>query len=126
MSIFLYMIAMTQLLRKLSEAALTGFTEEKRIPVDFIKNFSVDIPPIYEQKVVLKQLSEVIHKLDVQLEYCNKTISAPEELRPHLISDIVIKEFYVCGIKIPNFEYYIEETDSSNDADKKQRRKNNV
>lgn len=114
---YLYMITMTQPFRKLGEEVMTGSAGQKRVPIEFIKGFSVGIPPIKEQTRLLSLLNDITMRIDSQMESYNKSIISLQELRTRLISDVITGQINVRDVEIPDFEYTPETDEVGGDAD---------
>ena len=112
---YLYMITMTQPFRKLGEEIMTGSAGQKRISADYIKNFTLGIPSIEEQQLILDGISERITRVDVAIEAENNQISILEELKTRIISDVVTGAVNVSNELIPDFEIVDETDDASED-----------
>lgn len=50
---YLYFITMTKLFRILGEGQMTGSAGQKRVPADFIRDFTIGLPPIDEQQEIV-------------------------------------------------------------------------
>lgn len=117
---YLYMITMTQPFRKLGEEVMTGSAGQKRVPIEFIKGFSVGIPPINEQTRLLSLLNDITMRIDSQMESYNKSIISLQELRTRLISDVITGQIDVRDVEIPDFEYSPETDDNGEDVDEEE------
>lgn len=114
---YLYLITMTQPFRKLGEEVMSGSAGQKRVPVEFIKNFTLGIPPVEEQKEIIKELDGKLHDIDNLIEKEKETITALHELKSRLISDVVTGQIDVRDVEVPEFEYIEEIEDSSEDGE---------
>lgn len=112
---FLYMITMTRPFRKKGEEVMTGSAGQKRVPLDFVKNFPAVIPPIDVQRELLQYLDKALKRIDEKANLFIREIDILQELRTRLISDVVTGQVDVRGIEIPNFEY-TEDVDTEDDA----------
>jgi type I restriction enzyme S subunit len=61
---FLYYITASELFRKLGEAGMTGAAGQKRVPEDFVRDFRVPVPPIYQQRAIADYLDRETARLD--------------------------------------------------------------
>lgn len=105
---YLYLITMTQPFRKLGEKVMSGSAGQKRVPVEFIKNFALGIPSVKEQKKIIKNLEEKLHNIDNLIEKEKAKIDTVHELKNRLISDIVTGKLDVRNVEIPEYEYMEE------------------
>lgn len=112
---YLYLITMTQPFRKLGEEVMSGSAGQKRVPVEFIKNFTLGVPSAEEQWKIIEELDEKLHNIDELIEKEKKTIDTLHELRNKLISDVVTGQIDVRDVEVPEFEYVEEIEDSSNE-----------
>ncbi len=102
--------------RKLGEEVMSGSAGQKRVPVDFIKSFTLGVPSVEEQWEIIKELDGKLHDIDELIEKEKETIDTLHELRNRLISDIVTGQIDVRDIEVPEFEY-VEEIEDSSDED---------
>lgn len=105
---YLYLITMTQPFRKLGEKVMSGSAGQKRVPLEFIKNFALGIPSVKEQKQIIKNLEEKLHNIDNLIEKEKAKIDTVHELKNRLISDIVTGKLDVRNVEIPEYEYMEE------------------
>jgi len=100
---FLYMITMTRLFRKKGEEVMTGSAGQKRVPLDFVKNFPAGIPPIDVQRELLQYLDKALKRIDEQTNLFIREINILQELRTRLITDVVTGQVDVRDIEVPDF-----------------------
>lgn len=112
---YLYLITMTQPFRKLGEEVMSGSAGQKRVPVEFIKNFTLGIPSVKEQEEIIMELESKLHDIDMLIAKEKETIDTLHELRNKLVSDVVTGQVDVRDIEVPEFEYVEEIEDSSED-----------
>jgi type I restriction enzyme S subunit len=108
LSKYLYMITMTQPFRKLGEEVMTGSAGQKRVSVNYIKNFTLGIPSIEEQKEILAEIDTRLVKIDKSIEIERQEIGLLQELKVKIISDVVTGKIDVRGIQIPEYEFVAE------------------
>ena len=108
---YLYMITMTRLFRKRGEEAMTGSAGQKRVSTNYIKNFTLGIPKIEEQKNILLKIEEKIKQIDNLTKIELKSINDLKELKARIVADAVTGKIDVRNIKIPEYEF-VEETDN--------------
>lgn len=117
LSRFLYMITMTRPFRMLGEQVMTGSAGQKRIPSSFVKNFTVGIPTIEEQKEILEEIDSRLSAIDDIINIEKQEIYGLQELKNTLICDVVTGKIDVRGIEIPEYEFIAEEADSDSEAE---------
>lgn len=86
---YLYFITYSHPFRKIGEALMEGAAGQKRIPEDFIKNFTIGIPSIEEQINIISEIkskSEIIQTLVNKIRLQSQKL---QEFRQVLISNIV-------------------------------------
>jgi len=108
---YLYLITMTRPFRVLGEKVMTGSAGQKRVSPEYIKNFTIGIPPLDEQNNILEEIDRRVSRIDEQIRCENESISVLFELRTRLISDVVTGQIDVRGIEVPDFDI-VEEIDS--------------
>lgn len=112
---YLYMITMTRPFRKLGEKVMTGSAGQKRIPVSFIKNFSLGVPSTNEQEEILQWLNDMLLAIDKMIVAEKQYIDILHELRTRLIYDVVTGQIDVRNIAIPDFEL-VDEIDADEES----------
>ena len=117
LSKYLYMITMTRPFRMLGEEVMTGSAGQKRVPVSFIKSFTLGIPSIEEQGQILRTIDEKLSLIDKAIETESKRILLLQELKERIISDVVTGKIDVRDISIPEYEYVDEDVDSGPDSE---------
>ena len=80
------------------------------LSIDKMKDIPFIIPPSNEQAEIVSRIKKEIAKTQEAISGVEKQISALEELRTRLISDVVTGQIDVRNIKVPDFEYVNEET----------------
>jgi type I restriction enzyme, S subunit len=116
LSKYLYMITMTRPFRKLGEKVMTGSAGQKRISAEYIKNFTLGIPPIDEQYLILDEIELKLKKLDKLIETDKQNIKCLHELKSRIIFNTVTGKIDVRGIEVPDFEY-VEETEDISESE---------
>jgi type I restriction enzyme S subunit len=77
--------------RKLGEAAMYGAGGQKRVPDDFVRDFSVAFPPIGEQNAIATFLDRETAKIDALVAEQENLIALLKEKRQAVISHAVTK-----------------------------------
>lgn len=91
-----------------------------RLYTDDFNSIVIPLPPMEDQKRIVKTLSEIHSKytaLKAALENQNEKL---QELRTRLISDVVTGQIDVRDIKVPEFEYTPDADSSDVDAEENQ------
>jgi len=117
LSRYLYMITMTRPFRKLGEEVMTGSAGQKRVSANYIKNFTLGIPSIEEQKCILVEIDKRLAQIDKTIEIECKSINNLQELKVRIISDTVTGVIDVRKVDIPKYEYVEDQLDEETDGD---------
>lgn len=80
------------------------------LSIDKMKDIPFIIPSSIEQAEIVSRIKKETVKTQEAISGVEKQISALEELRTRLISDVVTGQIDVRDIKVPDFEYVNEET----------------
>lgn len=105
LSKYLYMITMTRPFRKLGEEVMTGSAGQKRVSINYIKNFTLGIPSIEEQESILSEIDARLKQIDKAIEIEHENINDLQELKARIISDAVTGRIDVRTVEIPEYEY---------------------
>lgn len=111
LSKYLYMITMTRPFRKLGEEVMTGSAGQKRVSVNYIKNFTLGIPDVEEQKYILVEIERRLAQVDKAIEIERENIKNLQELKARIISDTVTGKVDVRAEEIPEFEFAEDQSD---------------
>lgn len=117
LSKYLYMITMTRPFRKLGEEVMTGSAGQKRVSVNYIKNFTLGIPDVEEQKSILAEISRRLSQIDRAIEIERENIKNLQELKARIISNTVTGTIDVRTVDIPEYEYIEDQLDEEADGD---------
>lgn len=115
LSEYLYMITMTRPFRKLGEEIMTGSAGQKRVSVNYIKNFTLGIPDIEEQETILAEIDQRLTQIDKAIEIERENIKNLQELKARIISDAVTGKLDVRAVEIPEYEYVADQTEDDSD-----------
>ncbi len=86
---YIYYITKSDIFMKLGEALMHGAAGQKRVPSEFIENFTIAIPNINKHIEIVKYIDNKISKIDIQINQNNEQIKQLKEYRTTLISDVV-------------------------------------
>jgi type I restriction enzyme, S subunit len=86
---FLEKILSLKSFRRLGADAMTGAAGQQRVPLDFVKNFRIALPPLDEQDRILERLKSATHEQDTAIERIRSEIALIHEYRDRLIADAV-------------------------------------
>lgn len=117
LSKYLYMITMTRPFRKLGEEVMTGSAGQKRVSVNYIKNFTLGIPNVEEQKFILAEIQQRLDQIDKAIEIERENIKNLQELKARIISDAVTGKIDVRSVDIPEYEYVEDQSDEEADEE---------
>lgn len=117
LSKYLYMITMTRPFRKLGEEVMTGSAGQKRVSVNYIKNFKLGIPSVEEQKSILAEIERRLVQIDKAIEIEQGNIKNLQELKARIISDAVTGKIDVRSVEIPEYEYIEDQSDEETDEE---------
>ena len=92
---------------------MTGTAGQKRVPADYIKNFTLAIPSIGKQKEIIEKLELKFSEIDSLIKVEEEKIETLHELKNRLISDTVTGQIDVRDVEIPDFEFEDESVDTS-------------
>ncbi|MBI1918343.1 MAG: hypothetical protein HYS12_26935 [Planctomycetes bacterium] len=68
---------------------MTGAAGQQRVPIDFIANYPVALPPLDEQRAILAHIEQVKVTFDESIKRAETEIELIREYRTRLISDVV-------------------------------------
>ena len=113
---FLYYITMLAVFRKKGAEVMTGSAGQKRVPTNFVAEFSIGIPNIKEQQNIVifldqkcveinSAIKRIKTKIDLILEYRNTIISAAAtgqiDLRKVIVESVASDDFPLDAIDEP-------------------------
>ncbi len=84
---YLYRVTRLAEFRRLGTDEMTGAAGQQRVPVEFIANFSIPLPPLPEQTVIVEYLDAQTAKIDVAMAATRREIELLREYRERLIAD---------------------------------------
>ena len=116
---YLYFITMTKLFRILGEGQMTGSAGQKRVPADFIKNFTIGLPPIDEQQEIVDYIRSEKGRIDRLIATKHEQLKALKEFKASVVSDAVTGKIDVRNVTIPEYEHVddIVDDDSENNEE---------
>ena len=94
---FLASLLSLKTFRVLGADAMTGAAGQQRVPLDFVKNFCIALPPLEEQDQILLALRTSTHEQNIAIERVKQEISLICEYRDRLIADVVTGQIDVRG-----------------------------
>lgn len=101
---YLYYITRTSQFRLLGAEVMTGSAGQKRIPTNFISQFTLGISDIIEQQEIIDYIQEKTSTIDKTISVTQKEIELVNEYKASLISEVVTGQVDVRNIIVPNFE----------------------
>jgi type I restriction enzyme S subunit len=94
---FLAKLLSLKTFRILGADAMTGAAGQQRVPLDFVKNFRIALPPLTEQDHILTALQTATAQQDAAIERIRSEIALVREYRDRLIADVVTGQMDVRG-----------------------------
>lgn len=94
---FLAKLLSLRTFRALGADAMTGAAGQQRVPLGFVKNFEIALPPLDEQDQILDELQTATAEQDVAIEKIRSEIALIREYRDRLIADVVTGQVDVRG-----------------------------
>lgn len=94
---FLAKLLSLRTFRALGADAMTGAAGQQRVPLGFVKNFEIALPPLDEQDRILGTLQAATEEQDAAIERIRSEIALIREYRDRLISDVVTGQVDVRG-----------------------------
>ena len=86
---FLYLIVNSHSFLKTGEALMTGSAGQKRVPSSFMANFQAALPPLEEQKTIVKHIHNELEKIKIAICLQKKQIKKLKEYKTILINNAV-------------------------------------
>lgn len=87
------------------------------LQMDKMKEIPFIVPPAEEQVKIVSFIKEAQRKYEKALAVLAKEIEALEEMKTHLISDVVTGKIDVRDVEIPDYEFIDEDSDSDSEND---------
>lgn len=94
---FLAKLLSLKTFRVLGADAMTGAAGQQRVPLGFVKNFWIALPPLDEQDRILDTLHTATAEQDTAIERIRSEIALIREYRDRLITDVVTGQVDVRG-----------------------------
>lgn len=88
-SAYLYRVTTLSEFRRLGADEMTGAAGQQRVPVEFIANFPIPIPPLPEQTAIVEYFDAQTAKIDAAIAADLRFIELMQEFRTRLIADVV-------------------------------------
>lgn len=101
---YLYYVTQMSWFRLFGAEIMTGSAGQKRVPSDFISNFTLGIPNIDVQKSIVYFLENYIAATDVTISKIQVELTLITEYRTSLISSVVTGKIDVRDVIVPDFE----------------------
>lgn len=86
---FLHFLFVSNVFRDIGESHMYGAGGQKRVPDDFVRNFSTGFPPVSEQIAIAAYLDAELEKFDTLTAEAQRAIDLLQERRAALISAAV-------------------------------------
>ena len=101
---FLYHVTKITSFRKNGAEVMTGSAGQKRVPANFIANFTCGIPPLEEQNEIVQYLTKQNALFEKSLHDIKKEIEVIIEYKNSLISSVVTGQADVRNIAVEEFD----------------------
>lgn len=86
---FLYLLTTLKTFRILGADNMTGAAGQQRVPIEFLRNFIVPVPPAREQRAILLRLSQETQEVATAIDRTRREIDLLREYRARLIADTI-------------------------------------
>jgi len=101
---FLYQVTKITSFRKNGAEVMTGSAGQKRVPANFIANFTCGIPPLEEQNAIVQYLAKQNALFEKTLNGIKKEIEVILEYKNSLIASVVTGQVDVRNIQVEEFD----------------------
>lgn len=112
---YLYFITITKLFRILGEGQMTGSAGQKRVPADFIRDFTIGLPPIDKQQEIVEYIRFEKGRIDRLIATKHEQLKALTEFKSSVVSDAVTGKIDVRKVTIPKYEHVDDIYDDNNE-----------
>ena len=68
---------------------MTGAAGQQRVPVNFIANYSIPLPPLEEQTAIVEHLEKATSNINAAIIRALREVELLKEYRIRLIADVV-------------------------------------
>ena len=86
---FLYFITQTGSFLRRGAEQMSGAAGQQRVPLEFMRNYPVALPPTNEQDMIVQQIEAELREIDVAVETMQIQINRIREHRARLVADVV-------------------------------------
>lgn len=114
---YLYFITMTKLFRILGEGQMTGSAGQKRVPADFIRDFTIGLPALDEQQAIVEYIHAEKERIDRLIATKHEQLSALTEFKSTVISDTVTGKIDIRNATVPEYEHVDDIADDDSEGD---------
>ncbi|MCK4357599.1 MAG: restriction endonuclease subunit S, partial [Candidatus Cloacimonetes bacterium] len=70
----------------------TGAVGQQRVPKEFLSNYIIPLPPLYEQKRIAKKIQELMQEIDKSRNACEKQLEAVKALPSSYLREVFESE----------------------------------
>ncbi len=98
---FLYYITVSSYFRKTGVALMQGSAGQKRVPDNYIKNLSIGLPTLDEQRRVVQFIGEGINRIDALIDKTQNSVELLREYRASLIHHAVTGKIDLRDYDVP-------------------------
>lgn len=96
---FFYYLIFSYGFRQLGTSEMYGAGGQKRVPLEFLQNVRIPLPPLSEQRAIADFLDQQTQRIDTIIEKTKYSIELLKEKRSALISAAVTGQIKVPGVK---------------------------
>ena len=94
---FLYLLTWSDEFRTAGRGLMEGTGGQKRVPVEFVKDFRVALPPLPEQRAIAARIAAATADLDAAVDRTDRELALLAEYRARLVADVVTGALDVRG-----------------------------
>ncbi|MCW3989816.1 MAG: restriction endonuclease subunit S [Candidatus Bathyarchaeota archaeon] len=88
---FLYYTTQSQEFLDHGTSVMTGAAGQKRVPIDFIKNYKIKLPPIKEQIELVSYLDKILQTINLVMSYKQSQVEILTEKKHSLNNEVILK-----------------------------------
>lgn len=94
---FLYYVTVSELFRRLGEAAMTGAAGQKRVPEDFVRDYRIPVPSLLRQRAISDFLDRETARLDSLVAAKERLLRLLEEKQRAMVTRAISRGLNLQG-----------------------------